>query len=83
MTAGGPRAATISVRGISRERHGPSWRTHGGKADVILSLFALRRQTRTIDPVWLVARPSGTLVKISEAIAAVGATGTVTCTPSR
>ena len=88
MTAEHTRAATISVRGISREGHGPSCRTHGAEADDSLSPFALRRLARMVHLVCVVARPSRTPVKIPEVIAAasalLGAAATVlTATSSR
>jgi hypothetical protein len=87
MTAEHPRAATISVRGSSREGHGPSCRTHGAEADGSLSPFALRRLARMVHLACPVAGPSGTPVKTAEVIAAASALLTTeatvaTATPS-
>jgi hypothetical protein len=80
MTAEQARAATISVRGISREGHGSSCRTHGAEADGSLSPFALRRPARLVHLVCPVAGPSGTPVKIAEVIAAASALLTTAAT---
>jgi hypothetical protein len=87
MTAEQARAATISVRGISREGHGPSRRTHDAEADGSLSPFALRRLAQLVHLVCPVAGPSGAPVKIAEVIAAASALLTTaaavaTATPS-